>query len=266
MDSFILLILIAAILAGGGTSLLGVYIIGLRMPFIGTCISHAAMAGTIASLLVGIDPIYGAVGFSIAAALGIAFIRPGFSLLDNNVATAIMFSFMLGLIFLCMGLLQDSRSEMLGLLWGSLLFIQKKTLIIIAVTSLVLVVFVIFFNKELKAILFSRVIAAATGVHERVVLCGFLVLCGFILSVNLQTVGGLMIFSLINNPAAAAYQLCRGFKSVVIMSVLFGILSAVIGFFVSWRFDLPVGACIVLTSTAIFAVSALIRRFAGISY
>lgn len=266
MDAFFAMILIAGALAGGGTSLLGVYIVGMRMPFIGTCISHAAMAGTMIALAFGLDPVHGAVVMSIAAAMGIAFIKPGYNLLDNNMATAIMFSLMLGLVFLFAGLVQDSRTELLGLMWGSLLFVRTSTVLLIGGVTAVLAAFAVFFNKELKAILFSRTVAAATGVHEKFVFCVFLILCGFILSINLRAIGGLLIFSLINNPAAAAYQLCRGFRAVVALSVGFGILSAVAGFMLSWWFDLPTGACIVLTSTAICLGASAVRRFGRISH
>ena len=57
MDTFFYLIIFAGAIAGASTGLLGVYIVGMRMPFIGTCISHAAMAGTIFSCLLGINPI-----------------------------------------------------------------------------------------------------------------------------------------------------------------------------------------------------------------
>ncbi|MDY0357736.1 MAG: metal ABC transporter permease, partial [Sedimentisphaerales bacterium] len=105
----------------------------------------------------------------------------------------------------------------------------------------------------------SRTIASATGVHETFVYALFLGLCGIILAVNLPLVGGLMIFSLITNPAAAAYQICRGHRAVVIASTLFGVLSAVGGFIVSYYLNLPTGACIVLTSALVFALAALYR-------
>ena len=72
-----------------------------------------------------------------------------------------------------------------------------------------------------------------------------------------------MIFSLITNPAAAAYQLCRGHRAVVCTSTFFGMLSAVGGFVVSYYANLPTGACIVLASTAIFALAAACRALSG---
>jgi len=259
MDSFFYLIIFAGAIAGASTGFLGVYIVGMRMPFIGTCISHAAMAGTIFSCLLGIHPAIGAMIFSVLSAVSMAAIPPEKSRLDTNVGLAILFSFLLGLTFLGIGLMENSRSEILGLLWGSILFVQKKSVIAITAIALLVGLFSILFNKEMKVLLFSRAIASATGLHEGFVYCLFLALCGITLSVNLQIIGGLMIFSLITNPAAAAYQICRGHKAVVVTATLFGVLSAVLGFLASFWLDLPTGACIVLVSTLIFAISALYR-------
>lgn len=74
-----------------------------------------------------------------------------------------------------------------------------------------------------------------------------------------------MIFSIVTCPAAAAYQICTGHRSVVIAATVFGMLSALIGFMVSFYLDLPTGACIVLVSAAIFALAALYRAIRGTS-
>jgi len=72
-----------------------------------------------------------------------------------------------------------------------------------------------------------------------------------------------MIFSLITCPAAAAYQICTGHRQVIFVSMFFGILSSLAGFFVSYYFDLPTGACIVIASAAIFALAAMQKAFLG---
>ena len=263
MDVFFYPVLVAGAIAGASTGLLGVYIVGMRMPFIGTCISHAAMVGAIYAKLLGLNPTAGAIVVSMITAASLAGIRPSRYSLDINVALGILFSLMLGLTFLGIGLVKDSRSEMLNLLWGTLLFVDWDTVRVIAVLGVILVAFNMAFDKELKAILFSRTIAAATGVRERFVYFLFLGLCGIILAVNLPAIGGLLIFSLITNPAAAAYQVCRGYRSVMIVSMLFGIVSAVAGFLISLWLDLPTGACIVLISAFIFALAAIYRAVIG---
>lgn len=259
MDPYFYLVIVAGLIAGASTGLLGVYIVGMRIPFIGVCISHAAMAGIVFAPFFGLNPTYGAIAASMVTSMSLAAIQPESSRLEKNVVLAIVFSLTLGLTFLGMGLMKGSRSEILGLLWGNILFADKETVIVITRMSLVLIVFAIVFNKELKVLLFSRSIAAATGVHETFVYCLFLILCGLILAVNLPLIGGLMIFSLITCPAAAAYQICTGHKSVIFAATVFGMASAVVGFLVSYYLDLPTGACIVIVSAVVFAVSASYR-------
>ena len=263
MDPFFYLVILAGAIAGASCGLLGVYLVALRLPFIGVFISHTAMAGTVYAYLLGFNPTVGPILLSALAATSLAGLRPDRSRIDLNVALAILFSLMLGLTFLGIGLSTDSRSEIMALLWGSILFVRGGSVVIIAVAAVAFAVFAVAFNKELKVLLFSRTIASATGVHETFVYALFLALCGVILAVNLPLVGGLMIFSLITNPAAAAYQVCRGHKAVVIASTAFGTLSAVGGFMVSYWYDLPTGACIILASVVIFGLAALYRVIAA---
>jgi manganese/iron transport system permease protein len=263
MDSFFYLVMLAGSIAGASCGLLGVYIVGLRLPFIGICISHAAMAGTVFSILLGFNPVLGPIAFSAAASMSLAALRPEKSRVDPSVAVAILFSMMLGLTFLGIGLMKGSRTEVMGLLWGSILFVERTNVVVITIVGLIFTVFAVVFNKELKVLLFSRAIALATGVHEGFVYSLFLALCGIVLAVNLPLVGGLMIFSLITCPAAAAYQICTGHRQVIFASMFFGILSSLAGFFVSYYFDLPTGACIVIASAAIFALTAMQKAFLG---
>lgn len=266
VDSFFYPILLAAAVSGAASGFLGVYIVGMRIPFIGTCIAHAAMAGTVLAALCGIPASVGAIGLSIATAGSLAAVGPHKPRIDSNVGLAAAFSLMLGLTFLGMGLLGSDRAQMLAMLWGSILFVRKGQVIAMVALAMVLMAFGAMFNKELKALLFSRSLAAATGVHERLVYTLFLVLCGLTLAINLELVGGLMIFSLITNPAAAAYQLCKGHTRIAAASIGLGCFSAVAGFLLSFYYNLPTGACIVLVSTLIFMIAAGVRRwgFAGI--
>lgn len=260
MDPFFYLVIAAGAIAGASTGLLGVYIVGMRIPFIGICISHAAMAGTVFAILLGQSPVAGAITASILVSVSLTANRPHKSRLDTNVGLAILFSLTLGLTFLGMGLLKDSRSEILGLLWGSILFVKRDSVVLIAVMGIVLALFAFMFNKELKLLMFSRSIAAATGLHDNLVYCAFMIVCGLILAVNLKAIGGMMIFSLITNPSAAAYQVCRGHRSVVITATLLGAMTAVVGFLFSFYLELPTGACIVIVSTLTFGLAAVYRR------
>ena len=140
IDPFFYTVIAAGAIAGASCGLLGAYIVALRLPFIGVFISHTAMAGTIFAYLFGLNPTVGPVVVSTIAAMSLAGIRPGRSRLDPNVALGILFSLMLGLTFLGIGLTQDSRTEILGLLWGSILFVRGESVVVIGVAALAMIV------------------------------------------------------------------------------------------------------------------------------
>lgn len=264
MDTFFIPVILSGAFAGIGIGLLGVFIVGMRMPFIGSCISHTAMVGAVFASLFDMNPTAGAVVLSMAGSTGVAFLGPNRRGLDANTSQAILLSFMMGLVFLAVGLEQDSRSEMLSLLWGNVLFAGWGTVLTTGLLTAGLILFSMVFSKELKAILFSRSLASATGVYTELVYLMFLCFCGLILAVNLKTVGGLLIFSLLVCPASAAYQVCRGHRSVVLTSMLFGMLSTLIGFMMSYYFNLPTGACTVVVSVMIFLICSLCRLLLNI--
>lgn len=260
IDPYFIPVIVAGVLGGASTGLLGVYIVGMRIPLIGICMAHAAMAGSVFGYLLGWPQTLCGLVTAVIASVIVSLLTQERLRVNTNVALGIIFSLTMGLAFLGIRLAPGPKSGVLGLMWGSLLFVNWRDVLVIAATSIVLVIFVALFSKEMKAILFSRVLAKASGVHEGFVWGLFLALCGATLTVNLNTVGGLMIYSLMINPAAAALQLCGSYGSALITAVSLGALSALGGFIVSYRLNLPTEACIVLFSSAVFAAAVFYRH------
>mgnify|MGYP000220400033 CR=1 FL=1 len=253
------LILLVAVLAGSATGLLGVFVVGLRVPFLAVCIAHCALAAAVFGKLAELPPQLS--GFAGACVGGLAL---GWFLhkrnLEPNAAIGTLFSLTMGLAFIGIGLQQGAKSGTLGLLWGSVLFVTWEHAIFMAIILSVIIAFLIVFCKELKLLLFSRELAAALT-REALVYTGLLVLISGVIAVNIDIVGGLLIYSLICNPAVAALCISRSFRGSLAWSCAFGIVSATGGFMVAYWFDFPVGACIVLVSGAIAGIAA----FAGSS-
>jgi manganese/iron transport system permease protein len=113
------------------------------------------------------------------------------------------------------------------------------------------------FYKEIQATVFNRSIALSVGLPATLILYGILFLTGATVTASLRSIGGLLIFSLILNPAAAAYQLTYSMKKMFLLSALFGVLSSWAGLFFSYLFDIPSGATIVITSSLIFLLAAV---------
>ena len=249
--------LAAAVLGGLVCGVVGVWVVMMNIPFVGVAMSHAAFAGAVFGLLLGIDPLLTAASFCIAASLLIGPVAERADI-EPNVSLGIIFSVVLGFAFLAIGLMRGPRANALGLIWGSILLVSARDLGVMAGAAAAVLLFLGLFYKELQAVLYNRQIARAVGIPEQALFFAMLVLCGLSVTANLSTIGGLLIFSLIVNPPSAAYQLTYRLKTMYVLSALFGILSCLIGLLISWLTDAPAGAVIIITSSAVFGLCLLL--------
>jgi manganese/iron transport system permease protein len=253
---------LAAVLGGACCGLAGFYLVALNVPFLGICLAHAALAGAVGAIAFGLPPLPCALGAAlvVAALLGPVADR---ARVAANTLSGILFSFTLGLAFLGIGLVGTARSEVLGLLWGSLLLLRWVDVTAVATVLALGAALAVVFAKEVKAVLFHRRLAWMSGVPASAVFYGLLLWCGLAVTVNLQAVGGLMLYSLVVNPAAAARQITDRYEASLAWTIGLAVAAACGGLGLSLAIGWPAGASIVLVSSALFALAVtarLVRR------
>ncbi len=247
---------LACVLCGASCSLLSVFVVLMKMPLIGVSMSHAAFAGAVLGMLLDINPFLSGFVMCLVAAGALGPLSDRTDLAPENML-GILFSFLMGIAFLGMGILTRTKAGVLNLMWGSLLTLSGFDVTILAVVTGVLVLFVAVFFKEIRAVLFNRRLARASGVPERMIYYALLFLTGAVVSSNLATVGGLLIFALLVQPGATALQLTYNMKHFFLISAASGIGACASGLVISYIFDLPSGASVVLMATVIFAAAYL---------
>jgi manganese/iron transport system permease protein len=252
--SFMRYALLACVLGGATCGLIGVFVITMKVPFIGVAMSHAAFAGAIFGILFHLNPVLSGIIFCILCALFIGPIADKAEV-NPNVAMGIIFSVGIGLAFLGMGVLPGPKTEALNLFWGSILTITKNDIIMMSAVALVMVMLVLLFFKEIRAVIFHREIAASVGIPEKIIFYSLLLGTGVVVTLSLNTIGGLLIFGLIINPASAAYQLTYSLKWMYILSALLSVVSCLVGLAFSYYFNIPCGAIIIVISSLIFGAS-----------
>jgi manganese/iron transport system permease protein len=248
--------ILSGVLGGIACAVIGVFVVLMHMPFIGVCMSHAAFAGALLGLWLGFNPLIGALGVSLASAAVIGPLADRGEL-NPETSVGVIFSLMLGLAFLFMGLMPGTKSGALELLWGSILTNTRGDIVLLAIAAVVVVGIVVIFYKEIQATIFHRDMALSVGIPATLFLYGILFLTGATITVTLRSIGGLLIFSLILNPAAAAYQLTYNMTRMFLLAAVFGVLSSLIGLLFSYLFNVPSGATIVVTSSLIFLLAAV---------
>ena len=239
--------LLMAVLAGSICGAMGVFVVLWRMSLVGMCISHAAFAGALVGLWLGFPPMGGGLVASLGAGalLGPLADRPGFNL---DTAMGVVFSIVMSLAMLSLGLLPGARTEGLSLIWGSLLTVTPLDLQLMAFTGLALFLFIFVFFKEIQAIIGQKKAAVAAGIPARAIHYATLILMGLVVAFALKAVGGLLIYSMLVTPAATALQLTYSLRRMFVLSALLGAAGSSVGLWLSFHLALPPGAAIVLVA------------------
>ncbi len=247
--------LLMAMISGATCGAVGVFIVLWRIGFLGICISHAAFAGALISLWVGVPPLAGSVAGSLGAA---ALIGPMADRANLSLDTVIgvIFSVALSLAVLALAMLPGARTEGLNFLWGSLLTVTRSDLVLMSLAALVLSLFIYLFFKEIQATISQKQAAAASGIPAQAIFYVSLILLGVIVAIALKAVGGILIYALIVTPAATALQLTYRLKHMFWLSAFNGFAVSVVGLWISFHWAIPTGAAIVLTATLllVFAI------------
>lgn len=249
--AFVQRAILASLLVGTSCSLVGVYVVLRGLAFIGAGISHAAFGGVALGFLLGWNPLLTAVGFCLATTGAIhATSQAGRMRLDASIGIYYALTMALGVLFV--GLMRSYDARLYGYLFGNILSVTRFDLAIIAALTSVVVVTVALFFKEFQLLSFDPEMAEALGLRAGPLSFLMLLLVALTIVLSLDAVGVMLVFALVVTPASAAYQLTYSYRALFGLSVLFGNLSCLLGLALSYWFDVPSGATIVLTATALF--------------
>jgi ABC-type Mn2+/Zn2+ transport system permease subunit len=251
--------ILGALLAGFACSTTGAFVVRMNLASIGYLMSHAAFAGAAFGLMMSIDPIIGAIVFSFGIAIILGPLAEK-ARLESNIVIGFLFSFMIALAFIFLNFIPGhaANARALRILWGSIFSVSTNDILLLSIFSLIIVVFVVVFYKELIAIMFHRKLAESSGINTRLYYFAILFLTGIAVSLSIRVVGGLLVFALIINPTSTAYQFFFDFKKIFIFSPIIGIISCLTGFWLSLVSDFPIGASIVLISAIFFTIAIVL--------
>ena len=248
--------LLSAILIGILCSVIGVYVVLRGMSFIGAGTAHAAFAGVTLGFLINFSPLVLAILFGLATIWITQYLsQRGEVKLDVSIGVFYTFTMALAIFFL--GLMPVYNAEVYGYLFGSVLSVTPQDLWIIAGLTILVLFLILSFYKELHFLTFDQEMAEASGIPAKWLFFLLLNLIALTIVVSLKAVGALLVFALLVIPAASAYQFTHSMRQMMTYSIAIGITSSVGGVLLSYQFDLPSGATIVLLATLLFFLSVI---------
>ena len=245
---------IAAILIGLVCSVIGVYVVLRNMSFIGDGLAHASFAGIVIAYLLKADLYVGGLIFTILTALGIGAVAKKSEIsLDTTIGVFFTAAFALGIAL--MSRVRTYVVDLQDFLFGNILAIDRRDIIIIAVLAVAVLLVVIALYKELLFASFDPVSAGASGLPVDALSYTLLVLLAVTIIVSLQAAGIILVAALLVTPAATAYQLTNRFGLMMLISAAIGVGAGIVGLYLSYYLNVASGSSIVLVATACFFIA-----------
>ena len=260
---FVRYALIVGVLIALCSSLLGVTLVLKRFSFIGDGLSHVAFgAMAIASVMNLTNKMIIILPVTILCAIFL--LKTGQNAkIHGDAAVAMISVGALAFGYLLMNLFSTSSNlsgDVCSTLFGatSILTLTIREVWICAVLSvIVLVIFVLFYNK-IFAVTFDENFARATGTDANKYNLMIAVVIAVIIVLAMNLVGSLLISALVIFPALSAMRIFKSFKLVTISSAVLSVICATAGILIAILAGTPVGSTIVAADAVVFGICCLI--------
>lgn len=251
--------LVASLVVGVFAPMIGTFLVQKRMSLIGDGIGHVAFAGVGAGLLVGVWPIWSALGFAIVGALGVEWLRAKRKA-SGDLALALLFysGIAAGVVLVSAG--GGLNASVLTYLFGQPLTVNANEVRVIVALGAAIVAVMIAFRRVLFSVVtdeeWSRVAGLPVGFANSVL--AVVTACAVVAA--MQIVGILLIAAMMVLPVASAQLIARSFRGTMRWSVAISVGSVIAGLTASWIWSLAPGGTIVLITAGVFALVAIAKR------
>ena len=253
--------LAAGLLAAVSCALLSAFIVWRGMAFVGDALAHAILPGIVVAFVFGFSLFFGALGAAALAVVGIGLIS-GQGRLKEDTAIGIVFSG-----FFALGVLLMSRittyQDLGHILFGNILGVGRSDLVVMCGVVILTVIVLALSYKEILVASFDPAHSVAIGLSPTLIRYLLLFVLAMTTVVAIQTVGVVLVLSLLVTPAAAASMVSKRLRTIVILSLAMSLAATAIGFYVSFYSDVASGPTIVLILTLFFVIAFGWSRIRG---
>jgi zinc/manganese transport system permease protein len=225
---------VIAIVAG----VMGYFVVLRRSAFVAHAFSEIGFAGAAGAILVNIPAIYGLLLGSTAGGFAIAAL--GRRVTNRDTQIGIVLAFMLGLGLLFIRLYPGYSTQAYSILFGEILGISSNSVLLTLFFGLVILGAISLLYRPLLFASLDEDVAEAKGMPMVFLGMAFMLLVAVAVSISVQMVGVLLIFSLMVTPAATAQYLAKRPQRAIIISVLIALAATWSGLFIGFYEPYPV--------------------------
>ena len=257
--SFMLKALLAGILISISSAFLGIFLVLRKHSMIGDGLAHVSFATVAIGLFLNQSPILISIPLVILSSFAILKLSESNNL-NGDAAIGLISSFFVALGVMISSISSGFNVDLFSYLFGSILVISDLELIFSVILSLIVVIVILLFYNDLFAISYDEDFAKTMGINVKGMNYLVAVLTSITVVLGIRVVGTMLISSMIIFPTITALQISNSFKSTIFISVILAITSVIFGVFMSFIYDFPTGATIVMINSIYFVIFLAIKK------
>jgi manganese/iron transport system permease protein len=251
--------LVALMIVGALSAVVGCFVVVRGMAFFGDALAHTILPGVALSYslgggALGSNIFIGGLGAGVLSALVIAWMTRD-ERIKEDTAIGLVFVTMFALGIVIISTQQNYSVDLAHILFGSINGISPSDLWIMGGLTVAVLIVILLFYKEFMIISFDLSLAHTLKLPVEALRVLLLVLIAVAIVASLQAVGIALMLALLIAPAATARLLVKRLHWMIGIAAVIGVISGIVGFYFSYYFDVPSGAAIVLTMSAIFTLT-----------
>ncbi|NJL90958.1 MAG: metal ABC transporter permease [Coleofasciculaceae cyanobacterium SM2_1_6] len=252
---FMVQALFVSVLVGAICAVLSCYLTLKGWALMGDAVSHAVLPGVVLAYGLQIPLALGAFVFGLGSVLLIGLIKAR-TRVKEDAAIGLVFTgfFAFGLVLISK---LPSNIDLMHILFGNLLGISPENLIQTIVITVIATIGLFIFRKDLLLFCFDPVHARTIGLNTAFLYYLLLIILALTIVAAQQTVGIILVISMLITPGSTAYLLTDNFDRMTILAVLSAVFSSVLGTYLSYHFDASPAGCIVVLQTLIFLMTMI---------
>ncbi len=251
--------LITTILISISCGLVGTYIVAKRMVFISGGITHASFGGLGIAYYLGFPPMLGATIFSLLSAIGILFLSNNKRFREDSLIGMFWSTGMaIGILFIY--LTPGYAPNLMSYLFGNILTVTGKQILLSAILCAFIVLFFIRFFRPLFYIAFDKEYSKTHGIAVNLIEVCITTIMALCIVLCLKLAGIILVISYLTLPQTIAGLFYKNFVQQLWASALISTIGSVIGLFVSATLDIPTGASIVVCFLILFIFCWFLRK------
>ena len=251
--------LVAVLLVGAISGVIGAFVVVRGMSFLGDALAHAILPGVAVAYVTGGDLFLGGLIAGLATALGIGWLTRHQTLKEDT-AIGVVFAGMFALGIAIISTVRSYSVDLTHILFGNVLGVNDGDLLVMAVLGVIVVGTIVLLYKEFLVLSFDVGLARTLKLPSEALRLLLLALLAVTIIASLQTVGIALMIAMLVTPAATAQLLTRRLHHMMILAAVLGALSGAVGLYVSYYLNVASGAAIVLTTTALFVIVFALTR------